>query len=225
MKTIKSAIITGVVFLGLTSILSAASLNGVYLEVGTSAIGVEADGNHTDTGSNSTTVGSVGKTAVTASYGLGYMTPKSNKLGLDVGYMLTPGEAKISATSDSNSTTTGSDVTFEISDTTEYYIAPMINITEDASLYLKYGVNSSDIKVTGDVTKPTSMDGTTLALGTVMSWGSNIYIRTEAGMTEYDSLTVTGLGEDASGSGVGTDQSVKADNKVNYGKIAIGYKF
>jgi hypothetical protein len=225
MKTIKSAIITGVVFLGLTSILSAASLNGVYLEVGTSAIGVEADGNHTDTGSNSTTVGSVGKTAVTASYGLGYMTPKSNKLGLDVGYMLTPGEAKISATSDSNSTTTGSDVTFEISDTTEYYIAPMINITEDASLYLKYGVNSSDIKVTGDVTKPTSMDGTTFALGTVMSWGSNIYIRTEAGMTEYDSLTVTGLGEDATNSGVGTDQSVKADNKVNYGKIAIGYKF
>ena len=135
MKTIKSAIITGVVFLGLTSILSAASLNGVYLEVGTSAIGVEADGNHTDTGSNSTTVGSVGKTAVTASYGLGYMLNKSGKLGLDIGYFVTPGEAKISGTSDSAT----SDVTFEVSDSKEYYIAPMLNITDDASLYVKFG--------------------------------------------------------------------------------------
>ena len=62
---------------------------------------------------------------------------KTNKLGLDLGYILTPGNAKIKRTSDSSL----SDVTFEISDTEEYYIAPMINITEDASLYLKFGCN------------------------------------------------------------------------------------
>jgi len=225
MKTIKSALYAVVALLALTSASSAASLNGVYIEAGSSAVGATAKGDHTDTGSNSTTVGSIGKAAVTFSYGLGYITDRSRKVGLDVGYMFTPGEAKFTSTSDSDTTTTGSDVTFEISDSTEYYAAPMLNITEDASIFFKYGVNSSDVKVVGDVTKPSSMDGKTVAVGTIMSWGSNLYIRTEAGMTEYDKLTVTGLGEDATASGVGTDQTVTATTEVNYGKIAIGYKF
>ena len=216
MNKLKLSLCTLVAIFGFTNVSNAASLNGVYLEASSSAIGVAIDGSATDTGSNSTTVGSVGKTAVTASYGLGYMTDRSRKMGLDIGYMWTPGEAKIARTSDGS----GSDVTFEISDSTDYYVAPMINITEDASLYLKFGWTDSDVKTTGDVKKITSMDGTTVAVGTVMSWGSNLYIRTEAGMTEYDSLTSQGLGNT-----IGTDESVTANPEVNYGKIAIGYKF
>ena len=53
-----------------------------------------------------------------------------------------------------------------------------------------------------------------------MSWGSNLYIRTEAGMTDYDKLTSEGLGNT-----IGSDESVSATPEVNYGKIAIGYKF
>ena len=215
MNKLKTILCTIVAIVGFTSVSNAA-MNGLYLELGSSAVGVAIDGNATDTGSNSTTVGSVGKTAVTASYGLGYMTDRSRKMGLDFGYMWTPGEAKISRTSDGS----GSDVTFEISDSTDYYMAPMINITEDASLYLKFGWTESDVKTTGDVKKITSMDGTTVAVGTIMSWGSNLYIRTEAGMTEYDSLTSQGLGNT-----IGTDESVTANPEVNYGKIAIGYKF
>lgn len=216
MNKLKLTLCTLVAIFGFTNVSNAVSLNGVYLEASSSAVGVAIDGNATDTGSNSTTVGSVGKTAVTASYGLGYMTDRSRKMGLDFGYMWTPGEAKISRTSDGS----GSDVTFEISDSTDYYVAPMINITEDASLYLKFGWTESDVKTTGDVKKITSMDGTTVAVGTIMSWGSNLYIRTEAGMTEYDSLTSQGLGNT-----IGTDESVTANPEVNYGKIAIGYKF
>jgi len=215
MKTIKSMLITAVAFLGLTSVVSAVSLNGLYLETGASAVGVELEGSSTDV-TGSTTVGSLGDTAIVFSYGAGYMTPRSNKFGLDFGVMLTPGEAKIKGTSDSAVT----DVTLEVSDSSEYYLAPMINITEEASLYLKYGWNSADLKVTGDVTKPTDMDGTTVALGTVMSWGSNLYIRTEAGMTEYDKITVTGLG-----TSISSTSTVTARPNVNYGKIAIGYKF
>ena len=192
MKNLKLILVTIVAIFGLTTVSNAASLNGLYFEVGSSAAGVAIDGSATDTGSNSTTVGSVGKTAVLAHYGAGYMTDRSNKVGLDVGYILTPGDAKIKRTSDSSL----SDVTFEISDSDEYYIAPMINITEDASLYLKYGWNSSDVKTTGDVTNITSMDGETIAVGTVMSWGSKMYIRTEAGMTDYDTITASGLGSE-----------------------------
>ena len=216
MKNLKTMFGVLVILSGLTTTSNAAGIEGLYFEVGSSAAGVAIDGNATDTGSNSTSVGSVGKTAVIAHYGGGYMTNRSSMLGLDVGYMFTPGEAKIARTSDD----TGSDVTFEISDSTEYYLAPMINISEDASLYLKFGWNDADIKTTGDVTKLNSMDGDTIAVGTVMSWGSNLYIRSEAGMTEYDKLTASGLG-----STIGTDETVTATPEVYYGKIAIGYKF
>ena len=216
MKNLKSILFTLVAILGLTTVSNAASLSGLYLEVGSSAAGVAIDGSATDTGSNSTTVGSVGKTAIVGHYGAGFMTNRTNKLGLDVGYMFTPGNAKIKRTSDGS----GSDVTFEISDTEEYYIAPMVNITEDASLYLKFGFNSTDVTTTGDVDKVSSMDGDTTAVGTVMSWGSNLYIRTEAGMTKYDSISSKGLGNT-----IGTDESVTANPEIFYGKIAVGYKF
>tara|TARA_B110000259_G_scaffold118479_1_gene134785 strand:+ start:521 stop:1165 length:645 start_codon:yes stop_codon:yes gene_type:complete len=214
MKNIKIMLLTAVTFLGLTSLVSAASLNGVYLELSTSAVGVEGDATVNEADSDITT-GAVGKTAVTVSYGLGYMTARSNKLGLDIGYMWQPGEAKIK-----NNGANSVETSFEVSDTQDYYIAPMLNITEDASLYLKFGFVASDIKVVGDVNKPTSMDGETVAVGTIMSWGSNLYIRTEAGMTEYDKLTFTGLGNTIS-----TSESATVNPKVNYGKIAIGYKF
>ena len=225
MKTIKSVLFAVLATFALTTASSAGPLSGVYLELGSSAIGVELDGNHNDTTGNVTT-GSLGKTAVTVQYGLGFMTSRSNRVGLDVGYMFTPGEAQLKTTSDH--VNSAGNVTFQISDTTDFYAAPMINMSEDASLYIKFGRTESDLKVTGDVTKPNSMDGNTVAVGTVMSWGSNLYIRTEAGKTEFDKLTVTGLGTGcgASNSGcVATTTQVTAEPSLNYGKIAIGYKF
>ena len=217
MKSIQSALFGILATFALITSSNAASLGGVYFEVGSSAVGVELDGNHNDTNGTVST-GQLGKTAVTGSYGLGYMLGKSNKLGVDLGYMFTPGEAKLTTSSDHSQS--AGDVTFEVSDSTEYYIAPMLNITDDASIYIKFGQNSSDLNITGDVTKLSSMDGSTVAAGTVMSWGSNLYIRTEAGMTEYDKLTSQGLGNT-----IGTDESVTATPEVHYGKIAIGYKF
>jgi len=217
-NTIKGLLFSVIATFALTTVLNAGVLNNVYLEASTSAIGVLADGSSTDN-QGAITTGAVGKTAVTASYGLGYMTSRDKKIGLDVGYAITPGKAKISSVSDSP---TASNVSLEIDKMTDYYIAPTINITEDASLYIKYGWNSTDLKTTGDVNKINSMDGNTVALGTVMSWGSNLYIRTEAGRTEYDTLKFTGLG---TAGGVLTTESVTVTPKVNYGKIAIGYKF
>ena len=215
MKNLQSAFYTLVMLLGLTSLSNAASLGGLYLEVGSSAVGVQLEGSHTDDDSD-VSKGTVGKTAVIGHYGLGYMTPRSNKVGLDFGYMITPGEAKINATSDDSNT----DVSFEVADGVEYYIAPMINISEEASLYFKYGWAEADVNVTGDINNPGDLDGTTVALGTIMSWGTNLYIRTEAGVTDYDKISATGKGTN-----IGTDVSVSATPEIAYGKIAIGYKF
>ena len=193
----------------------AASLGGLYFELGSSAVGVEMDGNFNDDDSD-VSYGTVGKTAVTGSYGLGFMTSRENPLSLDLGYTWSPGNAKIKATSNDSST----DATLEVSDATEWYVAAMANITEDASVYFKYGGNDADITVTGDINNPGGLSGTTVALGTVMSWGSNMYIRTEAGKTDYDQISATGKGTN-----IGTDVKVTADPTIHYGRIAIGFKF
>ena len=199
------------------SYANAASLSGLYLELGSSAVGVEMDGNFNDDDGD-ISYGTVGKTAVTGSYGLGFMTSRENPLSLDLGYTWSPGDAKIKATSNDSST----DATLEVSDATEWYVAAMANITEDASVYFKYGGNDADITVTGDINNPGGLSGTTVALGTVMSWGSNMYIRTEAGKTDYDQISATGKG---STNGISTSVKVTADPTIHYGKIAIGFKF
>jgi len=218
MTTIKSALFTVVALLALTSVSSAASLNGVYLEASANAVGAIAEGSSNDAQS-ATTTGAVGKTAISASYGLGYMTDRSKGMGFDFGFAMTPGQAKIAHTSDS---LTKTKVSLDIDSMNELYISPMINMTEDASVYFKYGWNKTDLKVVGDVNKINSMNGNTVALGTIMSWGSNLYLRTEAGQTEYDTLKFTGLGGT---NGVKTSETLTVEPKINYGKIAIGYKF
>jgi hypothetical protein len=224
MKTIKNILLTAVAFLGLTVASNAISLNGLYIEAGTSAVGVELDGNH-NASDGSVTVGQIGKTAVTGQYGIGWMIG-TGKLGLDVGYSVTPGEASMKTSSDH--TNSSGAVTFEVSDATEYYVSPMINFTDDAALYLKFGWNDADTKATGDVTKPSGLSGETLALGTVMKMGERLYIRSEAGMTDYDKISVTGLGtscgQDNSGC-VSTDTKVTASPTIHYGRVSIGLKF
>ena len=215
MNNIKTMLCTLVALFGLSTATNAGMLDNFYLEVGGSATGVEMDGSHNDNDGDVSN-GTVGKTAVVGHYALGYMTDRSSSVGLDLGYIMTPGDAKINATSDDSDT----DVSFEISDGTEYYIAPMINITEDASLYFKYGWSEADVTVTGDINNPGDLDGTTVAFGTLVSWGTNLYIRTEAGMTDYDKISATGKGTN-----IGTDVSVSATPKTAYGKIALGYKF
>ena len=199
------------------SYANAASLGGLYFEVGTSAVGVEMDGGYNDNDGDISS-GTVGKTAVTGSYGLGFMTSREKPISFDLGYAVTPGSAKIKATSDNTAT----DVTMEVSDATEWYVTAQANLTEDASVYIKYGDNDADIKVTGDINNPGNLNGTTVALGTLMSWGSSMYIRTEAGMTDYDKISATGKGTSG---GIGTDVKVTATPTLHYGKIAIGFKF
>ena len=211
----RKLLISVLALLFVASYAHAASLSGLYIELGTSAVGTEMDGSYSDDDSD-ISYGQVGKTAVTGSYGIGFMTSRDRPFGLDLGWAASPGSAKLNTTSDN----TGSDVSIELSDMTELYITAMANITEDASVYFKLGRSEVDTTVSSTVTDPGDFSGDTVALGTVMSWGSNMYIRTEAGITDWDNVTITG-----SGSGVGTDESITIDPTSHYGKIAIGFKF
>ena len=217
----RKLLISILALLFVASYAHAASLSGLYIELGTSAVGTEMDGSYSDDDSD-ISYGQVGKTAVTGSYGIGFMTSRDRPFSLDLGWAASPGSAKLNTTSDN----TGSDVSIELSDMTELYITAMGNITEDASVYFKLGRSEVDTTVSSTVTDPGDFSGDTVALGTVMSWGSNMYIRTEAGITDYNQISATGKGTSAENEGgIGTDVKVTADPTVHYGKIAIGFKF
>ena len=211
----RKLLISVLALLFVASYAHAASLSGLYIELGTSAVGTEMDGSYSDDDSD-ISYGQVGKTAVTGSYGIGFMTSRDRPFSLDLGWASHPGAAKIKTVSDNTST----DVSFEVSDVAEIYLAAMANITEDASVYFKFGRSDIKTSVSATVTAPGDLSGDTMALGTVMSWGSKMYIRTEAGIIDYDKVTITG-----SGTGIGTDESVTIDPTSHYGKIAIGFKF
>ena len=81
------------------------------------------------------------------------------------------------------------------------------------------------------------MEGVTGAIGTRTVLESGLFIKTEAGITQYDKIATTGLGKgggagctDAASAGcasksVETSTSVSATPTVAYGSISIGMRF
>ena len=80
-------------------------------------------------------------------------------------------------------------------------------------------MSEADLKSSGDVTgQPNNLDGTTLALGTTTLFGSGIFMRTEAGMHEYDKIKITGIGGSATA-------ILEGDPTVAFGSVSLGFQF
>ncbi len=222
MNKLKTLLIAALVSTATTAVLAnTGNFAGPYIGIQTSAIGVELDSKYIEAAESesNTTTGTVGKTAVIAGGELGYALPLGDAFILDIGATFVEGEAKLKY----NTTDAGagnSDVTFEVTDQQTYYIAPTLVLSETSSVYFKVGVVDADIKIVGDVTKLTELTGEVYALGTRTQLASGIYIRSEAGIQEYDKLSTTGLG-----STVPTTTTVTADPTIAYGAISVGFKF
>ena len=74
------------------------------------------------------------------------------------------------------------------------------------------------------INKKYDFDGSTVALGTKTIADNGMYLKTEAGITDYGDITITGIQEDQAGSKTFTS-SVKADVEVAYGQVTVGFKF
>ena len=59
----------------------------------------------------------------------------------------------------------------------------------------------------------------------ILSAVPGMFMRTEAGMTEFDTIKSTGLGAGGAGKLVATTTTVTADPTIAFGAITIGYKF
>ena len=232
LRTILCAVSALVLTSMTTSPLMADSSNfaGPYIGFNVAAAGVELDGKHkegTVAGSDvtaSTTTGSVGKTAIIGGLELGYAFPLGDAgVLVDIGAAYNAGGAKIRT--NNNDTSATADVIFEVDDMYTISLAPTFALSDTSSVYVKLGYTHATTSVTGDVTKPDDMEGANYAIGTRTVLESGVFITSEAGITEFDSLSAQGLGKGGTGKLISTGTTVDADPTLAYGKISIGMRF
>jgi len=202
---------------------------GPYVGLMVAAAGVELDGKvtgDTETGTdvvNETTTGNVGRTAIIGGIELGYAVPIGNGVLIDIGANYIAGGAKI-RTNNSDTEATA-DVIFEVDDMYSMFIAPSFALSDTSSAFIKLGYTHATVSVTGDVSKPDDMEGATYAVGTRTVLESGMFIKSEAGITEFDSLAATGLGAGGTGKSISTGTKIDADPSVAYGSVSIGMRF
>ena len=100
------------------------------------------------------------------------------------------------------------------------YIAPTVSLSDTSSLYIKLGVSQADIGVTGDITQPGDLKGETFAVGTRTVLDSGLFIRSEAGMTDFNGISAHGKGNT-----ITNTTSYSAEPTIAYGKISLGFRF
>ena len=199
------------------------AFTGAYVAVTGSAIGMALDGTRTKTlGQAQTTKGKAGMVSPAAGLEAGFSYPLSDMAFVTVGVNFQPFDTEVKA--DNVTKTTNMKLASE--DIISVFIEPSFNVTENSAFFLKVGYSESELAATGtEVNNKTyDFDGTTIALGTKTISDNGMFLKTEAGMTDYGGITITGIQEDQAGSKTFTS-SVKADVEVAYGQVTVGYKF
>jgi hypothetical protein len=201
------------------------AFTGAYVAVTGSAIGMALDGERTKTvGGSVTTKGKAGMVSPAAGLEAGFSYPISDMVFITVGGNYQPFDTEVNA----NNVTKSNNVKLSSADILSIFIEPSFNITENSAFFIKVAASESELAATGtDVTNRTyDFDGTTVALGTKTISDNGMFFKTEAGITDYDSITIKNIKEQTNAGGTDTfTSSVKADIEVAYGQVSIGYKF
>jgi len=218
---------------GTSGLADSGNFAGPYIALSGLAVGAAADGTGTGTsdasrGSITKTKVNVGKAALGTGVEIGYALPIGETFLLDLGGSYLSGEAKLSYSAD-NDVGANTDVSFKVDKFTTIYIAPTIALSDTSSLYVKVGLTEADIGVSGDITTPGDLSGTTWAIGTRTVLESGIFIRTEAGYTDYNGISAHGKTTDtgtcSDNCGIKTSSSYSAEPTIAYGKFSLGFRF
>jgi hypothetical protein len=199
------------------------AFTGAYVAVTGSAIGMALDGTRTKTlGQAQTTKGKAGMVSPAAGLEAGFSYPLSDMAFVTIGANYQPFDTEVNA----NNVTKSTNVKLTSADIVSVFIEPSFNITENSAFFIKVAMSESELAATGtDVTDKTyDFDGTTIALGTKTISDNGMFFKTEAGITDYDTITINNILEDEAGSKTFTS-SVKAEVEVAYGQVTVGYKF
>jgi len=201
------------------------AFTGAYVAVTGSAIGMAMAGTKTRTitGAKSTK-GKVGMVSPAAGLEAGFSYPLSDMAFVTVGASYQPFDSSIKG----ENVTDTKDITLTSADIISYFIEPSFNVTENSAFFVKLAHSESELSATGtDVTnRAYDFDGTTLAIGTKTISDNGMFFKTEAGITDYDSINIVNIKEQTNAGGTDTfTSSVKADVEVAYGQVTIGFKF
>jgi hypothetical protein len=208
-----------------TTVVKADSGNfaGPYIGLNASAYGIGAKGksitgvdNIYGSGVNNATVG---KAAGVVGGEIGYVVPLGSLFLIDIGASMLAGEAMFEVEGDDSGS---DDVQFTINDLVTFYISPQLALSDTSSVYVKVGLAGADTGVKGDVTTPSQLSGTTWALGLRTVLESGIFIRSEAGFTEWNGISAHGKG---STGGIATSNTYSAELDSAYGMISMGMRF
>jgi len=111
------------------------------------------------------------------------------------------------------------DITLQISDAKTYYIQPSMSLYGNSAIYFKLGRTIADLTALGNVTgAPGNLQGETYAIGTSTIANNGLFVKTEAGVTQFENVNIQGI---AGSSG----SSAEGDPIIAYGSLTLGYKF
>jgi len=193
----------------------ASDFTGLYLQMGGSFNGGELSGEYIDN-DGQITKGTGGKVFPTFNGEIGFNLGLGEVFVVSVGTSLSPTAMEISRADDA---TDQADMNIIIEDIETFFIAPGFSFGENSLIYLKWGNMDADLRCTAGKTCPSGLDGDLYGIGTIAKFGTGLFVRTEAGVTDYGDITITNVG---SSGGNGT---LRADPNQAYGSFAIGYNF
>ena len=216
MKKLRPMFTSACALLASTSmaVAGAQDFQGLYVAFQGSVNGMELDGRHTDA-SSETATGQAGQFALVGGVEAGFNLALGDTFFVGVGAMWIP----IDAAFDANDYENNADVKLTSSDHFTYYIQPSVAVGDNSAIYLKMGLSEADLKSSGDVTgQPNNLDGWNLAIGTTTLMGTSIFMRSEAGMHNYDKITLEGVGGSSTA-------RLEGEPTVAYGSISLGIQF
>ena len=190
---------------------------GPYVAVQGSMIGVEMDGEFHDVTQNHQ--GQVGMVSAMTGIQAGYNFPIGDAGFLTIGATLSDGDAEFDAKELANNKS----VKLTVGDFTEYFIEPSVNVTENSAIYIKGGMITGDMNVSGDDVTNTSLDltGWVGGIGTKTVTDGGLFIKTEAGAIQFDPIRINNITDEDQG----TTAHAAANPTVAYGSITIGFIF
>jgi len=205
---------------------------GPYVGFTASGYGLQMDGSSSTSPTDGTfeiDEVSVGQVAPVVGFEIGYALPIGSLMLIDINGTYFSGEAKMNFDNDANPTTEGEgfgdallakSVSFAIDDLRTISIAPTLVLSDTSSVYIKVGLTEADVSVSGDISTPGNLSGTTWAIGQRSVLESGIFVKTEAGYTDYN-----GIGAHGKGTNIATTNSYTAEPTVAYGAVSLGFRF
>jgi len=217
------------------SLAGSGDFSGIYAAIHASVNGAGIDGTHTDS-NDEVTGGMVGAFIPAGGAEIGVNIPIGDVFFMGIGVTQISGQADIAKGDDFKD---NNDFSMTVSNLRTWYIQPSVSLWDNSAFFVKIGNADGQFDVydqTGseacDPTDQCELSGKTYGIGTTTIANNGLFIKTEAGVTSYDSIQVEGLRNSGGANNpAGADADdwdtavIEGNPMLAYGSVTIGFKF